>query len=156
MTPYENATLALAQSTFNLQVVSVAISAAALVAAIVAGVTIWLQLRASQWNALLQFEMDLNGRWRDFSAIALEMQNTPSLTEEQRSLLKARFDVLKESYLNAVDRLASSILNGQFPDRKLRPDYRGFIEEALRNFPDAYGPGTRLRNTARLHDRWSK
>jgi hypothetical protein len=66
----------------------------------------------------------------------------------------ARFDEAKESYLNAVERLASSILNGQFPEKEMKQSYREYIVSTIREFPDSFRPGTPLRKTLALNERW--
>lgn len=152
MTEYEQASLRLAEFGVWIQAATVGVAVLALIAAVVGGWTIWLQLRASQWHAMLQFEMEMHARARDLSELAAEINiNRP----EELKLLGKRKDALVEAYLNALDRFASSILHGQFPDRKLRPDYRGYIETALRESADKFGPGTRFKNVLKLHDKWS-
>ncbi len=146
--------LAVAQQALEVQVVGLIISFMAVAAAVIGGVTVWRQLKSEQWTSLLQFEMEMAARRRDFDDIARELQSSGQLNAQQNALLASRYASIKENYLNAIDRFAASILNGQFPEAKLKADYRSYIESALRDHPQAYGPGTRLRNTTRLHERW--
>lgn len=102
---------------------------------------------------MLQFEMEMHRKSADLSDLAAEI---PTGQPEALKLFEKRVNALEENYLNAVDRFCSSILHGQFPDKKLRPEYRGYIEDVLRKQEKKFGPGTRFRNVQKLHERWLK
>jgi len=68
--------------------------------------------------------------------------------------VKGKYDAAKESYFNSIDRLASLILNGQFPQHELKQDYHDMIKETIRAFPADFTTGTRYRKIVKLHDKW--
>src|ERR1700751_829288 len=64
------------------------------------------------WNSLLSFEQDMASRRTRFQKLA----NQIGASRESPEVLKLQFDEATESYSNSLDRLASSILRGHFPD----------------------------------------
>lgn len=156
MTPYEMASLDVAraalatnQNSTTVAFISAGIAAVALVASVMGAFIIYRQLRSQRWLTLLSFEQDMQARRREFDHLAADLVENPPST-----LLMARFDTAKEGYLNAVDRLASSILNGEFPEKEMKQDYREFISAIVRDFPDQFRSGTSFRKTLRLYERW--
>ena len=128
MTDFETQSLQIARDTLTVFWV-VCVAACALVASIVAGLVAFFTLRAivrqldsAKWNALLAFERDISARRDRFQEIARELD-----AEGTSPSLVARFAEAKENYLNAVERLASSILNGQFPELEMKQSYREYI-----------------------------
>lgn len=67
---------------------------------------------------------------------------------------QARFNSAKENYFNSLDRLASSILNGQFPDSEMKHDYHEAITIVVRTFKDDFATGTHYRKVVKLYNRW--
>jgi hypothetical protein len=133
-----------------------ALALGALVASIIGGFVAYLtlrtivrQLESAKWNALLSFEQDISSRRQRFQDIARELEAgtvSPSI--------EARYEEAKENYLNAVERLASSILNGQFPALEMKQSYREYIVSTIRQFPASYQAGTPYRKTLELNERW--
>jgi hypothetical protein len=156
MTDYEVQALEVARGTLFVYQLGAGIAVGALLASIIGGVvafftlrTIVRQLENAKWNALLAFEQDMSLRRDRFHSIAREAE-----METISPSIGARFDEAKESYLNAVERLASSILNGQFPEKEMKQSYREYIVSTIREFPDSFRPGTPLRKTLALNERW--
>ena len=156
MTDFETQTLQVARDTLTVFRWGVFIAACALLASVVAGVVAYFtfraivrQLESAKWNALLAFEQDISARRDRFHEIARELDDggiSPSL--------QARFAEAKENYLNAVERLASSILNGQFPELEMKQSYREYIVSTIREFPDSFHAGTIYRKTLQLNEKW--
>jgi hypothetical protein len=156
MTPYEQQSLTIASEaleTAQLGVIaaylSIGVASFALVASVVAGWIIYHQLKSQRWMSLLSFEQDMDGRRRSFTALALQLD-----ADNPPSNLRAIFEAEREGYLNAVDRLASSILNGQFPEKEMKQDYRDYIANVVKEFPDQFRVGTRYRKVVKLYEHW--
>lgn len=64
------------------------------------------------------------------------------------------YEEAKESYLNAVERLASSILKGQFPEDEMKTSYREFINNTVREYEDKFRVGTHFPRIVKLHEKW--
>lgn len=159
MSEFEALSLDVARKTYEVYFWGDVIAATALLAAIVGGIvavltlrTIIRQLDSAKWNALLSFESDMAARRERFQGIARDLsQVAPG---HDASALRSRFAEAQESYLNAVERLASSILNGQFPPEEMKQSYRDYIASTIREFPDSFRPGTGYRKILKLHDQW--
>lgn len=156
MNDFETQSLEIARDTLAVYKLGAFISGGALFASIVGGAVAYLtlrtivgQLQSAKWNALLSFEQDISSRRERFHNIAHELE-TGSVSPS----VLARFGEAKENYLNAVERLASSILNGQFPEVEMKQSYREYITSTIREFPDSFRAGTIYRKTLILNDKW--
>ena len=156
MTDYETQSLMVAKATLSIYWWADVIAGCALAAAIGGGLVAYRTLKAiiaqleiARWNSLLSFEQDMASRRTKFHEIAAQMQ-----TDAPTELLKAMHLEAKESYFNALDRLASSILNGQFPDREMKQDYHEALTEVVRAFAEDFSTGTRYRKVVKLYHRW--
>jgi hypothetical protein len=156
MTDYETQSLQIATDTYHVYWWADVIAAGALVAAIVGGFFAFLtlrkiaqQLESAKWNALLSFEQDMNARRQRFSDVAQKLTSSSEPTEHQTS-----YEEAKESYLNAVERLASSILKGQFPEAEMKTSYREYIASTIREYEDRFRAGTHYPRIIELHQKW--
>lgn len=156
MTPYEAQSLAIARqalatanATLQAYVVADVVAGLALFISIVAGFVFYNQLKSARWNSLLSFEQDMHSRRHAFIDIAHRIKNvtSPEMAAEM-------YSAEKEGYLNAVDRLASSILNGHFPMKEMKQDYREFISNVIRDFPEDFQAGTSYRKVLKLYNKW--
>jgi hypothetical protein len=156
MTDFETQSLAIARAALSVAWWADVVAACALVAVILGGIVafrtlkvIIAQLDSARWNSLLSFEQDMASRRTKFHEIAAQMQ-----TDAPTYLLRAVHLEAKESYFNSLDRLASSILNGQFPDREMKQDYHEAITAVVRAFPEDFTTGTHYRKVVKLYNRW--
>lgn len=130
-------------------VVSSGTAVVALLVSIGAGLLLWEQLKSARWLALLSFEQSMHDRAQAFTTIAQQLAGGSAPAGTQ-----AIYDAAKEAYFNSVDRLASSILNGQFPEKEMRQDYRDYIQNIVRAHPSDFNTGTSYRKVVRLHQKW--
>lgn len=149
MSEFETQSLEVARGALAASWTTVGIAIAALFASVVAGVVIYKQLTSQRWMSLLSFEQDMQARRREVIDLAHQLSGPASTP-----MLKQIYDAGLEGYLNSVDRLASSILNGQFPAKEMKQDYREAIARVIRDYPDKYLAGTSYRKTVKLHDMW--
>lgn len=149
MTDYERASLLLAQKQYCLDVVYTIISAGALIAAIFAGVMIYGQLKSARWMSLLTLEQDMANRRDKFLKIKDRLREGGD-----DASISSDYVVQKENYLNSLERLASSVLNGNFPEKEMKQDYREYITDVVRAFPDKFKAGTSYRKILKLHEKW--
>ena len=154
MSPYEAQSIEVAKSALTASIVADVIAGIALLAVIAGGIVAYLtlkailtQLKAAQWSTLLSLEQDMASRMEKFIDLAKQI-NTPSPPQ------KEVFEAAKEIYFNSIDRFASLVLNGQFPQNELKQDYQDLIKETIRAYPDDFKPGTRYRKIIKLHDKW--
>lgn len=150
MTPFEAQSIDIARSALAASIVADVIAGVAVLAVIAGSLfayftlrTILAQLQAGQWSTLLSLEQDMAARRDRFLELA---KQKPSQEE---------FDAARENYFNSIDRLASLILNGQFPQRELKQDYQDLIKDTIRNFKDDFGAGTHYRKIVKLYDKWA-
>lgn len=155
MSPYEMQSIEIASRSLTTSIVADILTGFAIAIAIVGGIVayktlqaILAQIKAAQWSTLLSLEQDMASRRDKFNDFAKRLAD-PSVT-----LDKAAFEAAKESYLNSLDRLASMILNGQFPEKELKQDYRDLFKEIIRTFPADFSAGTHYRKVLKLHDKW--
>lgn len=151
MTPYEIQSIAIAQQQLSAYWWADRIAAAALLAVLIGAVLAYKSLRASQWNTLLSFEQDMATRRANFHKVAAMMNENPDLSNV---FLKLLLDEAKETYFNSLDRLASSILKGHFPDKTMKLDYQESITRVVREFKDDFGTSTEYRNVLKLYNKW--
>jgi hypothetical protein len=158
LTGYEEQSIAIAKYQLWCYIGADVIAFLGVVAAIVGGVlayrnikVIAQQLEIARWNTLLSFEQDMATRRTKFHDISAHMQANPDASAQE---LQSRFDEAKESYFNSLDRLASSILNGHFPDSEMRQDYHEAITGVVRAFPADFATGTHFRKVVKLYNRW--
>ena len=170
MTDYEAQSLQIASDTFLVYLGADFIAFGALVAAIWGGkiafstlnqirqqldiaksslILISQQLESAKWNALLAFEQDINARRQRYADIMHKKKSSENPDEYNSIYTEA-----EESYLNAVDRLATCILNGQFPELEMKTDYRKFITDTIREHPDKFVAGTLYRKILKLDEKW--
>ncbi len=149
MTPFEKATLDIATRGAEYSLTADVLAAIALVVSVIGGYLIFNQLHSARWGTLLSLEQDMNARRREVIDIARQL-NEPSPPVHLAKIYAAT----KEGYLNAVDRLASMILNGQFPMKEMKEDYRSFIDSVIRENPNDFRAGTSYRRTLKLHNKW--
>lgn len=154
MTDYEAQSLQIAIDTYHVYFWGDLIAAVALIVAIVGGIfafstlrKITQQLESAKWNALLSFEQDMNARRQRLSDIAQQVLSEPEK-------YKAIYEEAKESYLNAVERLASSILKGQFPEPEMKTSYRDFIASTIKEYENKFRAGTDYPRILQLHQKW--
>ncbi|SJM90904.1 conserved hypothetical protein [Crenothrix polyspora] len=154
MSDYETQSLQIATDTLHVYFWGDVITACALLAAICGGFVAFFtlrkiaqQLESAKWNALLSFEQDMNARRNRFSDIALKVTS-------ESAQHGASYEEAKESYLNAVERLASAILNGQFPEDEMKTSYREHITNTIREYQDKFRVGTHYPRIVKLHEKW--
>jgi hypothetical protein len=150
MSEYEKIAASIMQANFYVSLAGVIITFCALCAAIVGGFLAFRNTKIIIWNSLLSFEQDMANRRTRFQEIAVKLSDATLST----GMLKHQFNEAKESYFNSLDRLASSILRGHFPDDEMRLDYREVFTEVVRNFQEDFGTGTRYRKIVKLYNRW--
>jgi len=157
VTEFETQSLVVAKETLTVYQIGAGIACAALLASIVAAVVAYRtfqaivsQLESAKWNMLLSFEKDIASRRDRFQSLARELETAPVSAS-----LPARMKEAIESYLNAVERLSSSILNGQFPELEMKQSYRDYIASTIKQHPEHFQPGTAYRKTLQLHEKWS-
>lgn len=150
MSEYEIQSLEVARHTLWAYWSADAIAAVALVAAIIGGFIAYRNMKIIILNSLLSLEQDMANRRTKFADIAAQMKdnNVPIET------LQSSFDEAKENYFNSLDRLASSILNGHFPDLEMKQDYKDVITDVVRTFHNDFQTGTRFRKIVKLYERW--
>jgi hypothetical protein len=152
MTPFEAQSIEVAKSALAASIAADIISGLALLAVIAGGIVAYMtlrailaQLQAAQWSTLLSLEQEMASRGEKFHELAGQT-NDPHAQE--------KYEAAKENYFNSIDRLASLILNGQFPQRELKQDYQDTIKETIRTFPADFTTGTRYRKIVKLHNKW--
>ncbi|MBC8285079.1 MAG: hypothetical protein H8E32_14795 [Nitrospinae bacterium] len=157
MTKFEIQNLELMARTIDVYDHSNILAGIALFIATIAGIlayrtfnTISKQLESARWNALLTFEQDLSKRRQSFRGLARDLENNTNVESVQQ-----RFEESKEDYLNAVERLSSSILNGQFPEDEMKSSYLSYIGDVVKTFQNSYGTATPYRKTVVLYKRWT-
>jgi hypothetical protein len=157
MTPYEAQSIEVARSTLTTYIVADIISGIALLAIITGGVVAYLtlkalltQLRAAQWSALLSLEQDIASRMERFIDLAKQMDTSSS------PLQKEALDAAKERYFNSIDRFASLVLNGQFPQSELKQDYQDLIKNIICTYPADFDTNTHYRKVVKLHKKWEE
>lgn len=91
----------------------------------------------------------MNARRQRFSEIAQKLTSS-----SEPAVHEASYEEAKESYLNAVERLASSILNGQFPESEMKTNYREYIASTIREYEDKFRAGTHYPRILKLHKKW--
>lgn len=149
MTPFETASLALAERQTCLSLIYTVISGAALIAAIWGGAAIYGQLKSARWMTLLTLEQDMATRRDKFLKIKSRLGS-----EQLTASIQSEYSVQKENYLNSVERLASSVLNGNFPEKEMKQDYREYITDIVRTFPEEFKAGSSYRKILKLYEKW--
>lgn len=159
MTVYEAQTLAALNSQALATWVASGVAAVALVVAVIGGIFAFRnlkliadQLKIARLDALLSFEQDMAVRRGKFQEIAHLLAEPHD--DESTDMLQKQYDEARESYFNALDRLASSILNGHFDDTEMRQDYREAIAGVVRAFQADFATGTHYRKVVKLYERW--
>jgi hypothetical protein len=146
MTPYEQGSLWIAA-------IQDGITFFALVAAVVGGFIGYRSIKAAQWSTLLTLEHEMVSRQNKYDELDRHMKSL-SPNDPDLKLLPFQLAAAKESYFNALDRLASMVLNGQFSQEELKQDYRDVIKETIRKYSTDFGPGTPYRKVMKLYDKW--
>jgi hypothetical protein len=149
MTPCDAQSIDIARSALTASIVADVIAGFAVLAVIAGSLVAYFtlkailaQLKAGQWSTLLSLEQDMASRRDKFHELA---KQKPSQEE---------FDSARENYFNPIDRLASLILNRQFPQSELKQDYQDLIKDTIRAFPGDFHAGTRYRKIVKLHNKW--
>jgi len=152
---YEAQSLQIATDTYHVYFWGDVIAVGTLAAAIVGGFFVFFtlrkiaqQLESAKWNALLLFEQDMNTRRQRLVDIT---QKVIPESKEKHELIN---EEAKENYLNAVERLASSILNGQFPESEMKTSYRECIADTIGGYKDQFGAGTHYPRILKLYEKW--
>ncbi len=152
MTPFEVQSIDIARSALAASIFADVIAGIAVLAVLAGGVVAYMtlrailaQLKAGQWSTLLSLEQDMASRGDKFHELATQLDDPH---------VKGKYEAAKENYFNSIDRLASLILNGQFPQHELKQDYHDMIKETIRAFPADFTTGTRYRKIVKLHDKW--
>jgi hypothetical protein len=155
MTPYEAQSIEVARSALAASIFADVIAGIAVLAVIAGSIFAYLTLRAilqqlkgAQWSTLLSLEQDMAGRGDKFHELYKKIKASPTLAPDEEC------NAAKESYFNAIDRFASLVLNGQFPQSELKQDYQELIKETIRGFPADFAAGTSYRKIVKLHDKW--
>jgi hypothetical protein len=157
MTPFETQSIDIARSALAASIVADVIAGIAVLAVIAGSIFAYMtlraileQLKAGQWSTLLSLEQDMASRGEKFHELSKKMKASPTLVPDEE------FNAAKENYFNSIDRFASLVLNGQFPQKELKQDYHDLIKETIRTFKDDFGAGTHFRRIIKLHDKWSE
>jgi hypothetical protein len=154
MTDYETQSLQIAADTLRVYFWGDVIAGCALLAAIYGGFVAFStlrkiseQLESAKWNAFISFEENMYVRRHRLSEIMQKINSEPME-------YAAIYEEAKESYLNAVERLASAILKGQFPEDEMKTSYREFISNTVREHEDKFRVGTHYPRIVKLHEKW--
>ena len=159
MSPYEEQSLVIAKNTLWVYFGGDLIAFGALLVAALGGYLAYVnllkisqQLKITRWNSLLSFEQDMSTRRAKFLEIAVRL---PSITDDQsRTMTRLMFEEAKQNYFNSLDRLASCIMNGQFPDEEMRQDYLESITNTVREHHGDFGTATKYRKVMKLYNKW--
>lgn len=149
MSEFETQSLATAKATLYTYIAADVIAGLTFFAVLIGAVIAWRNVRSVIWNSLLSFEQDMATRRTKFQDLAAKIK------DDKAELTQLMFDEAKESYFNSLDRLASSILNGHFPDKEMKQDYLEVLTEVVRGFPNDFHTGSRYRKVIKLFNRWN-
>lgn len=113
------------------------------------------QFASAQLNTLVLIEQEMNKRRQRLAEIGAEISAVESSGIPMSDELKRRANEARESYLNSLERLASSILHAKFDEDEMRIDYKDYFADTIRAMPDDFRTGTRFRKIVQLHEKWA-
>lgn len=116
-------------------------------------------LRMNGLVAILQLEADLHSRMSRMTEISarIEEEGAKAKPNNKRILaLNRHLEASIEQYLNAVDRIAFCIKKNFVPERDWRAEYRTFIADAIKNYPQFFGADSIYCNILDIHKKWSR
>lgn len=154
------------------ETISLIISAIGVVAAIIAAIVYFAQLKKmtssvetavaansiATLNTVITLEKSITDNRIRFSDAAVAASKLkPEDDEKHRNATILAFDEARENYLNSMDRFCACILREQFPETDYRKDYRNAVNEIVThaNYKELMGTGTRYRNIVKLYDKWA-
>lgn len=129
--------------------VSDIIAALTLLVLLYAGYIAKNHVKSARWGALLSLEQDMSTRRKHLNDVARALAGGGNTSQWQEI-----YDEAKESYLNAVERLSSMILNGEFPRDEMKQDYKEVITNVVRTMSTDFQSGTLYRKTLKLYNKW--
>ncbi len=115
--------------------------------------------RMSHLMAVLQIEAELNSRQEKLDEISLLIQQEDVKEAKDLALIGVWGDYLesrKERLLNAADRLCFCIKNGYLPDKDWRVEYREFVLNLVRAYPERFGAGSIYNNIIDVNNLWQR
>jgi|ERR1035438_5117190 hypothetical protein len=136
---------------------------AAAVAAFLGVIVAWVQLHGikkglgmSSLMAVLEIETQMNERKvrLDDCSAHVKQGRVDNLPKESMVILAGSFECALENYLNAMDRLCYCVLHGFLEDKDWRAEYRNYINNAVKEFPNKFDAASPYRNIKSLNDKW--
>ncbi|HEX5753712.1 MAG TPA: hypothetical protein VFZ09_46410 [Archangium sp.] len=117
--------------------------------------------RISSLMAVLQLEEGIRSarrRWAEAAGQAMKIANAVKSanppSDDEINGAKALLAESAEEYLNTMDRLCACIVRGLVNEDVYRRDFRNWIDETVREFPDDFRAGTRYFHVLRCHNQW--
>jgi hypothetical protein len=114
-------------------------------------------IRLYAFSAFLNQEKELLNKQKVIHKTTIALNRAlvqPDPSFEVMEALINTLDVKVDDYLNALDRLGYSILNGNFPEDELRRTYHRVINEVFETYRSEID-NKPYRNIQLLHVRWS-
>lgn len=112
--------------------------------------------RISRLNALISIENKIQECRRDLALSGIEVAKLKNSCDDEFEAKKLRFDEAKQVYLNSLDRLCFCIIKGYLDEEEMKPEYRGLVNESVKDFKSDFEVGTKYRNILKIYDNWSE
>jgi len=114
-------------------------------------------LRHSTVVSVVQLETEMNSRKLACDAAAKELRFLIDSTDSSPIKIEATMDYLqgcKESWYNAVDRLAFFIIHKYVKEREMRPEYEPYLRSVVAEAAELFTNESPYQNIVTLAKRW--
>lgn len=114
--------------------------------------------RLSQLDALLQIERNLADSRNVLKKAGLKLvsyKENDTVSKNDFEVAVMDFNEAKQTHFNALDRLCATILSGLLDETQLRPEYRDYISDLVKEYPEDFGTTTPYRSVMKLYNTWA-
>jgi len=110
----------------------------------------------SSLMAVLEIETQMNERKvrLDDCSARIKQGHADKVPKENMAILAGSFEAALEDYLNAMDRLCYCMLHGYLEDKDWRAEYRNYLNNAVKEFPNKFNEASPYRNIKKLNEKW--
>jgi len=116
------------------------------------------QINISLLLNVLSIEEEINLRKSKVDDIAHEIEvklkTGNADTANLISIDEAYLNTALENWFNSLDRLCFCIKKGYFKEKDWKAEYRDYIVEMVKTYPDKFGVSSKYKNIIDLNEKW--
>jgi hypothetical protein len=112
--------------------------------------------RMDSVKIVLEIESQMNSRNLEFNKAAKSLREVTKSDEHALEIASDYFNVTKENYFNALDRLCYCIDKDYISDKDWRTEYRNLVHDIVSSYQEDFAEASPYNNIKKINKKWQQ